>query len=469
MKNSIRTLAMLGLAAGIAMAGTARADDAGANSDNQTSMSQDQQDNTEDQIEALRETLGTLKAQQDNIDKLLKNWINVTGDIRFRYESNDFFYTPGSSGPIGGLHSIAGNGNASYVEPATARILNYERYRIRARLVDKAHVNDFTTAVVRLTTEAYLSGNAPYGQPNTANQTLNSYGDKDPASIDKAYIDVAPQVVMMPELIAGVQGMPFLLDGTNGNLIFDDNLTDGGLSFSLMTPALAGLDLRAIGAQFINEDGKGGTAFYTPTQHPEFEGEQVVLDWNAMPMGQKMGLSLGVAYYDWRFVKDTAIFTQGQSGGGTYINSAGANGLMLNDFCVDDYLATYNTMLAGLNVKAFYEYERNTVVAANNVGYLAGGEIASGDLIPWSTNEITLGYNYRVAQTDSTLCIWNDGDFNAGGTDAMGGKFYAKVMVGDNLWVSVQNYNDRGNLEAEAAGGRYSMFQRTQVDLNAKF
>lgn len=462
MKNSIRTLAMLGLAAGIAMAGTARADDAGANSDNQTAMSQDQQDNMEDQIEALRESLGTLKAQQDGIEKTLKNWVNLSGDFRYRYEDNDYFNTPKVTS------------GATTLQPGAARLLNYERYRIRARLVETAQVNDFTTFVARLTTGSYLSGNAPYGQQNTANQTLNSYGDKDPLFIDKAFVTIAPPVVMMPTLMAGYMPPPFLLDGTNANLIFDDNFTDGGLAFSLQTPTFAGLDIRGIGAQFIDQDGKTGIVSAdgpseSPTQHPKFEGSQVVLDWNAMPMGEPMGLSLAAAYYNWLYVKGTSIFTQGSAG--TYTNSVQntTNNALLNGYSVDDFLATYNTVMGGLGIKAFYEYEDNTVVQHFNTGYVAGGEISTGMLIPWNKNEITLGYNYRRVETDSTLCIWNDGDFDAGGVDAMGGKFYAKVMLGDGLWVSMQDYNDTGNLQAEATGGHYSRFQRTQVDLNAKF
>lgn len=462
MKNSIRTLAMLGLAAGIAMAGTARADDAGVNSDNQTAVSQDQQDNMEDQIEALQESLGTLKAQQDGIEKTLKNWVNLTGDLRYRYEDNDYFNTP------------AVHAGAATVQPGAARLLDYERYRIRARLVETAQVNDFTTFVARLTTGSYLSGNAPYAQPNTANQTLSTYGDKLPLFLDKAVVTIAPQVVMMPTLMAGYMAPPFLLDGTNANLIFDDNFTDGGLAFSLQTPNFAGFDIRGIGAQFINEDGKTGIVSAdgpndSATQHPKFEGSQVVLDWNTMPMGQPMGLSLAAAYYNWLYVKGTDVFPQGSAG--TYTNSVNntTNNVLLNGYSVDDFLATYNTVVGGLGVKAFYEYETNTVVQHNNTGYVAGGEIASGTMIPWNKNEITLGYNYRRAETDSTLSIWNDGDFDAGGTDAMGGKFYANVMLGDGLWVSFREYNDVGNLQAEAAGGHYSLFQRQQVDLNAKF
>jgi hypothetical protein len=458
MKNSIRILAMFGLVAGMAMVGSAHAADTDTSMDNQGDASvQSSQDSVDDQIEALRATLGAMTAQQNDFAKMFKNMVNLSGDIRFRYEANNWYTTP------------AVKVGATTYEAGMARTIGYERYRIRARLQDLAKVNDFTTAVVRLTTDAYLSGNAPYGQPNTANQTLNSYGDKDPVALDKAYIDVAPQVPSLPVFIAGVQGMPFLLDGTNANLIFDDNLTDGGMSLGLTSPTMWGLDLRAVGAQFINEDSKTGFDGYTPVQHPMFEGEQAILDWNAAPMGQTMGLSLAAANYTWHYISGTNVFPQGSAG--TYTNSVNNTTADLLDYgySLRDLLGVYNTNIMGVPTKAYYEYVINKDVNHNNTGYVAGAEIASGDMIPWSKNEITLGYNYRRVETDAVLGIWSDGDFDGGGTDAMGGKFYAKVMVGDNLWVSLQQYNDQGNLEAEATGGHYSLFQRTQVDLNAKF
>jgi len=456
MKNSSRILAMFGFMAGMAMVGTVHAADSGTSMDNQDASVQSQ-DSVDDQIEELRASLGAMTAQQNDLTKMVKNMVNLSGDIRFRYEANNWYNTPKVTS------------GANTLQAGSARIIGYERYRVRARLVDLAKVNDFTTAVVRLTTDAYLSGNAPYGQPNTANQTLNSYGDKDPIAVDKAYIDVAPQVIAMPVFIAGVQGIPFLMDGTNANLIYDDNLTDGGMSLSLASPAYMGLDAKVVGAQFINEDGKGGVSGYSPTQHPMFEGEQAIIDWNAQPMGQPMGLSLAAGNYTWHYIKGASIFTQGSAG--TYTNSVNNNvaNNLLYGYSLYDFLAVYNTAIMGAPTKAYYEYEYNKDVDANNIGYVIGGEVASGDMIPWSKNEITLGYNYRVVQTDAVLGIWSDGDFDGGGTDAMGGKFYAKVMLGDNLWVSLQQYNDQGNLEAEGTGGHYSLYQKTQVDLNAKF
>ena len=288
---------------------------------------------------------------------------------------------------------------------------------------------------------------------------------------------------MLPDFKAGIQPMPFFLDGSGGQLIFDDNLTDGGLSLSLQTPTFMGIDIRGIAAQFINEDAKtginGGTGvaatsaatndswdlLYSGTQHPKFEGSQVVLDWT--DPAHMMGLSVGAAYYDWFDVKGTSIASQG--GSATYINNVNALGFEANDFAVDDYLAVFNEQFGGLPFKAYYEYEANTVAVRNNTGYIGGAEISTGDLVPWNTNEITVGYNYRRAETDSTLSIWDFSDFDGGGTDAMGGEFYAKLMLADNLWVSTQDFYDEGNIQAESVGGHYSQFQRTQVDLNAKF
>jgi len=460
MKKSMRISAAIGLAVVLTLSAAVHAEDAdqGMASAAPAGVSAPATADLNNQITALRAAVVALSAQQDDMGKTLKNWVNLSGDLRYRYENNDFFNTPAAK--IGVNTVQAG---------LVGKILDWERYRLRLRIQELAQVNDFTNVVVRLSTDTYLTTNAPYGWPNATTQVLNSYGDKAPVFVEDAYMVIAPRVILQPTFVAGVQGMPFLFDGTNANLIFDDGLTDDGLSLSLMTPTWMGADLRVIAAQFINEDSDTGLAFYSPTQHPKFEGSQVVLDFNAAPMGAAMGLSLGAAYYNWLYVKGTDIFTQGWPG--TYTNNVGNTGtnILTNGFSLDDFIATYNAVLAGVPIKAFYEHVQNTVEVGNNVGYVTGAEVASGNLIPWNKNEVTLGYNYRVVDTDAVLSIWSDINFNGGGTDAMGGKFYAIVMLGKALWVSFQELNDQGNLQAEATGGHYSLCQRTLVDINAKF
>src|SRR5665213_835508 len=101
MKNSIRTLAMLGMAAGLALSGRVHADDAATSADT-----------TQDQIEELRSSLGTMTAQLNDMADKTKKGVTFSGNTDIRYDEQQYssIAAPnglaGTTAPANGLRYV---------------------------------------------------------------------------------------------------------------------------------------------------------------------------------------------------------------------------------------------------------------------------------------------------------------------------------------------------------------------------
>jgi len=428
-KRPINKIMAIGLLAGMAVTGSAQAQEAGGNLllrklVEKGVLTQKEADNllAESQKEAQQQ-FTMWQAAPD-----LPSWVqklSMKGDLRLRTE---YFNSDGIAGGT----------------PAR------ERFRYRLRYGVAATLNDDWLVGFRL-----ASGST--SNPISTNDTMGDDGANDALNIDQAYAAWTPSEAM--KFTFGKMPNPLDLD----NHVMDSDYTPEGLGFEY-TRALGekytfGMNLGAITVAESSGDSSDAYAGLA----------QVTLD---SILNSKLSSHIGVATYS-IFNKEAATNDHANRGN-TSSSDSNPPTYNYNPVIIDAAL-TYNLdgfpMWEGsFPVKFGGTYINNPAVSEKNEGYLLG--ITLGKARKAGTWQFS--WQYAEKQADSLYDNWTDSDFGAygvggdassfkSGTDVRGHKVQFRYQILDSTSLSTTVYRT----EAITTNGHEST--RGQLDLIWKF
>jgi len=428
-KRPINKIMAIGLLAGMAVTGSAQAQEAGGNLllrklVEKGVLTQKEADNllAESQKEAQQQ-FTMWQAAPD-----LPSWVqklSMKGDLRLRTE---YFNSDGIAGGT----------------PAR------ERFRYRLRYGVAATLNDDWLVGFRL-----ASGST--SNPISTNDTMDDDGANDALNIDQAYAAWTPSEAM--KFTFGKMPNPLDLD----NHVMDSDYTPEGLGFEY-TRALGekytfGMNLGAITVAESSGDSSDAYAGLA----------QVTLD---SKLNSKLSSHIGVATYS-IFNKEAATNDHANRGN-TSSSDSNPPTYNYNPVIIDAAL-TYNLdgfpMWEGsFPVKFGGTYINNPAVSEKNEGYLLG--ITLGKARKAGTWQFS--WQYAEKQADSLYDNWTDSDFGAygvggdassfkSGTDVRGHKVQFRYQILDSTSLSTTVYRT----EAITTNGHEST--RGQLDLIWKF
>ena len=370
---------------------------------------------------ALLVAVGLQAARGDGVTTNWYDRLSLSGDIRYRVDS------------------VQQEGKA-----------NRERDRIRARIGLQAMINEDVDVGIQVGTDEGVNG---LGNPNSGNQTLTGEYAKKGFYLDKAYIAIHPKrVVEGLELIGGKMANPLITEGT---LLWDPDITPEGAALKYRTGDQVQLLLNG-SYQLLQERA-------TDAESRLFVGQAAV---NFKP-GAGTHILVGGSYYGFQNMQGFGVLDW--SGGQNAYNNTTTksisgtttNLLYANDYKVMEAFAELG-LTVGLPVTVYGSYINNTDPSANSQGYLAG--VKFGKL--GAPNTFAIGYDYRRLEKDAFPGFLTDDDFNGGGTDAQGHKFYAAYQILKNLEFGVTYFLTRRGL---AAGETETDYKHLMVDLIARF
>jgi hypothetical protein len=393
----------------------------------------------------------------------------LEGDVRFRVQQD---LLDGANAPAAFFQAL-GQNISNTTEDRT-------RLRVRARLGLHASIADGVRAGIGFATGATGST----GGPNSTNNTLGDFFNRQTAGFDFAYVRLQPIDQNWFTFTGGRFANPFF----STDLLWAPDLRFDGLAVAF-TPIL-GETLKpflTLGAFPLREFEPVPES--NPTRRNKWlYGAQAGLDYG---IAEGRLLRLGAAYYDYRNIEgipNTDPFFPNQydwsapqfrQKGNTLfpINLAGDPALfgLASQFRVVNLTGELGLPYDGLRRLTF------TVDWAKNVGFDAA-EIAArtgGTLEPRAVAlhaRVEFGYRliehwgewfvfggYKRIERDSVLDAFNDGDFNLGGTNAKGWYLGGGWGLGRNAWLGFKYAT------ANPIDGPPLAIDVLQVDLNARF
>jgi hypothetical protein len=318
------------------------------------------------------------------------------------------------------------------------------RWRIRARLVGDAEINDSWSATIGL-----ASGS---DDPVSTNQTLTGGFSSKPVEIDLAYVDLHPTQVPGMNVDAGKMRFPFeTADKTQ--MVWDNDLTPEGIALKYKHKAGA----KAV--VFVNAAG-----FYITDNDPDNEqwmsGAQAGA---SVKPSDKMGLMAGVGYFSFQRTKGMPGFYKPASFYGNSTMTVGTGKGYLWDFRELEVLGTVDVKAGDkASLRFTGDYMNNTGADSLNTAYLVGGTFNYGK----DRGSIRLSANYRRVEADALIGAFNYSDFIGGGTNGKGFEFGCSVGLDKNASVDVTYLLNKKGLTSTDVETDY---KRLQVDVQTKF
>lgn len=407
----------------------------------------------------------------------IPEWLNRVeweGDLRLRYEKDS--YPSGNAAPIN--LALQGMDNVSNTSE------DRDRWRVRARLGAKLHINDNFSGGIRLTT-----GSA--GDPVSPNQTMgDSYSSSSKYSfaLDRAYLKYTPTSWL--SLSGGRMENPWM----STDLVWDPDLAfDGGVATikPKFSENLTGFV--TVGAFPIQEVQTTKDSSFTTTavaaKDKWLYGAQAGFEWMS---SNKSSFKLGMAYYDFTNVQGVANPTNGshiydktarqfhQKGNTVFdINNPQVPGgelwALASQFREVNLtgsldIASFNpvhVLLTGDYVKNI-GFNSNEVNALNPAGPV-GGDTAWMAMLKvgmpdtYKRNDWNVFGAYKRLESNSVLDGYTDSDFHLGGTNTKGWLVGGNYGLDKNTWLTLRWFS------ADAIVGEKYSADVLLLDLNAKF
>ena len=318
------------------------------------------------------------------------------------------------------------------------------RWRIRARLVGDAEINDSWSATIGL-----ASGS---DDPVSTNQTLTGGFSRKPIELDLAYVDFHPKAIGGLNVDAGKMRFPFeTADKTQ--MVWDNDLTPEGMALKYRHKAGEKVDV------FLNAAG-----FYITDNNPDNEqwvsGGQGGVNVKA---SDKVGLMVGASYFSFQRTKGMPGFYNATSFYGNSTMKVGTGKGYLWDFKEFEVLGILD---AKVNDKASLrftgDYVNNTGADSLNAAYLVGGTFNYGK----DKGSLKLFVNYRKVEADAVIGAFNYSDFIGGGTNGKGFEMGFSVGLEKNASFDVTYLLDKKGIKE---GETETDYKRLMVDILAKF
>ena len=313
------------------------------------------------------------------------------------------------------------------------------RWRLRARLKLAAQVSDTVKAVVRI-----ASG---HQDPVSTNQTLDDGFSGKELWLDQAYAAWTPWGKELT-IFGGKMSKPWI---RVADLVWDSDLNPEGAALTY-SKALGGAEMIANAGVFVtDENGRSDSDdrfLYTGQLAAEGGSDTIRL----------LG---GAGLYVYENMQGySTLFNPLTSFGNSTVEDEEGNLLYATEFTEVELFAEVGTKVRSLPLRFYGQYVVNTEADENDTGYLAGLTLGKAKLSrSWS-----LGYNYRDIEADAVVGLYNDSDFNGGGTNGKGHKLQAKYAIAKN-WVVAGTYF----INNKDPNGANTDYDRLQVDLVAKF
>lgn len=339
------------------------------------------------------------------------NRINIKGDVRYRYQ-----YTDDSS-------------------TSSTR----EEDLLRARLSVEGKVNDRITAVIGVATSS-----AP-GNPRGANVQLDGAFSRKSLYLDLAYFDW--NIAGGAHLIGGKMKIPFARPGQS--LFWDNDVNPEGLAFTYSAGSMFG----SAWSYWIEENVQTGVAANTATRSDtKMYGVQLG---NRFDIGSN-NLVIAANYYDLAAAEGRRPFYNGAANG----NSLTATGGLAYDYQVVGVMAEYNTKLADVPLQVWTDFAKNLDAEYDTAFTL-------GTLVGKASNPGTweLGLAYMLVEKDALFAQHIDSDFGGGLSDVDGWVLRAGYAPLKNWVLNATYFKNANNRDV---GTEYD-FDRLMLDFNAKF
>jgi hypothetical protein len=422
--------------------------------------------------ELREEVVSQAKAERWTDPGRLPLWADrlvLTGDVRLRAQYDML---------------AEGNAPAAFFQALGQNISNTTedraRLRVRARLGLHASVTDGVRAGIGIATGTVGST----GSPNSTNNTLGDYENRQPVGFDLAYVRWQPVEADWLTLIGGRFANPYL----GSDLLWAPDLNLDGLALSLRFIPRENLrPFMTIGAYPLRE-------FEPAPDNPTRENKWFYATQVGVDYGYAAGtlLRMGLAYFDYRNVEgipntdplfpnqyDWTAPQFRQKGNTLFpINLAGDPALfgLASQFRVVNLTAELGLRYDELRrVTLLGDWARNVGFDSEEIFRRTGGLALEKRVDAWHLRA-SFGHDllehwgdwfafggYKSIQRDALLDAFNDGDFHLGGTDAKGWYFGGGYAIGRNAWIGLK-YTTANEID-----GPPLAIDVLQVDLNARF
>jgi hypothetical protein len=344
----------------------------------------------------------------------LTDRVQVTGDLRFRYE---------------------------YIDEETSD--TRDRMRVRVRLGVKGKVNDDVDIIVRLASGA--------DDPVSSNTTFGDGFARKAYSLDRGYIDWHPGVAEGLSLWFGKTKNPFY---KVEDLVWDDDLNPEGIML-LYGYDTETLDLFANLGFWYAEERKDDV-------DTTMVGGQIGGDMN---FSERAGVVAAMGYYGWNNVQGQEPLFFPLSGFGNTTVDIGTEEepdlRYVNDYGVFDAMLKGTIDTGVLPVSLFAEYIVNTEAETDgDTGWMVG--VTAGKAK--DPRSYALKYNYRDLEADASIGAFVDSDIFGGGTDGKGHELAATYQLGKHWQLQGTAFFSK----LDPSGDNLD-YQRFQLDLKARF
>jgi hypothetical protein len=318
------------------------------------------------------------------------------------------------------------------------------RWRIRARLVGDAEINEAWSATIGLS-----SGS---DDPVSTNQTLTGGFSRKPIELDLAYVDFHPKEISGLNVDAGKMRFPFLT-ADKTQLLWDNDLTPEGIALKYKHKANDKAEI------FINAAG-----FYITDNDPDNEqwmsGAQA--GFNVKP-SDKVGVTAGASYFSFQRTKGYPGFYKPASFYGNSTMTVGTGKGYLWEFKEFEVLGILDAKLNDkTSLRLTGDFVNNSGADSLNTAYLVQGTLNYGK----DKGSLKLFANYRKVEADAVIGIFTYSDFIGGGTDGKGFELGCSVGLDKNASFDVTYLLDKKGIKESETETDY---KRLMVDFSTKF
>ena len=322
--------------------------------------------------------------------------LNISGDLRFRYE---------------------------YIDD-DSKDSTRSRERIRARIGINPNLNDEWSLGFRLATAEGVDE----GDPVSTNQTIGGAFGKKAIWLDLAYFDYHPQWLKGLDLLGGKINVPFYKVGGN-QLIWDSDLTPEGGAITYARPLTdqTSISLSAGGFCVVERSAAEDTQLWGAQGYVRHQINK--------PTYVLAGAS---GYWYGNLQGERALSMEWESPTSNFFGNSNAGGLYTSKYDLFEVFAEAGTSVHDLPVAVFGDYVVNTEAVNDHedTGWLVGATVNKArDAGSWQ-----LEYDYREVKADAVVGQFNDSDFVGGGTGGKGHRVGFTYALTKNVLPAVNYY-----------------------------
>lgn len=309
------------------------------------------------------------------------------------------------------------------------------RWRIRARLMLTAAVNDEVKIGLRLATGS--------DDPVSTNQTLSGAFSTKGYHLDLAYLEYSPKAVDGFHFIGGKMKLPFARPQKT-QLIFDGDLSPEGMAVKFGHSPGENFAFFINGAALSVIENSGGDDIWL------FGGQAGI----EVEPSETAHMMLGGSWYGYENIKGAGALYDGDFFGNSHEDDAFVTGYRLFEV-----LGEVGFKMDRVSIVAYGDYVTNTDADSLNTGWLFGAAISHGK----GRGGIKVFGNYRKLERDAVVGTYADSDFAGGGTDGEGVKAGLSYGLLEKVDVAATLFVNKKGIEDEVD------YTRLQVDLKMKF